>query len=1056
MGRKVANTSRKRAALSRSRLNQALQAKISEHIVWLVAAGGYGKTTLALDFLTQRASNYFYIPIPKVDFGLGEWFYSLRQRALDSQGEAALALPVLTPEYAASVERFAEQFTHQWLRIMPAGNAIFIDDLHHLPEQHPVQRLVLHFAEKLNNAGHPVLIASRHEPPAIWARLRVQNLLAFIDEANLAFTKDEQQALFDQQHVDLVAGLKVLSLDTDGWAAGLMLLAEHSRREHRQNEQRLLQRNLNDWFEQEVFAPLPDEVKQLLLRAAWVRHIPVSLVARITDIPNANKQLEQLYLDHAFIREEHHPELSSGYVLHDIFREFLLQRSGSTMSTQERQHWQQKWGETLWQAGDWAEAATLLIETGAVETLAKGLREQAGTLLQQGRGDQLFGWLQALPAEILDDDPQLQVWLGLCLILSDTREARKTLISAWHKLSQKQDTLHMALAWSGIVDSIWLEWAHISKYEPWVDALLAVEDEFRSTLPPALWYRVLRGMLTALGYARPGSNELKRWHQEGLSAISNQTAPADERLMMASQLMYLSTWQFGRRADAFAVVSIVNQSPNLIRQAGPLAQCLWATFDSLWSLLFEADRERSLEKAEQGRELIRKHGISTWDNAIPPIHCALCFFDKKAMDDWASWFMRTELKAHRPFYDTFQAHVLSGQAWLNGHLPEAIEHARRSLDAMHRHGSEAISAGFEAIYASLLSEAGRHAEALRSAASAKRAFRSFDSGFVDVMVYLTLARIPLHRGQPERALPFIRRAFGSGARERLFFPVQIRNNELSTLAALALRENIEPDYVHWLINTRQLSPPSHRGLRLSWPWPCRLMVLGRFDVEHHGESMGRVPQKRARALLSELVLAGREGLPVDHIARTLWPDSEPDKAANSLHVTTHRVREALNHGDALCVDAGQMRLNSNLVWVDCWELEDLALQAEALSEHSLQQAIDLFRGRLHLDVGDDTQMAILQENLNQHCLTLVLHLGRRLEQNNAMCARQLYRQAQRHLPLEQDLWAGLLRTEAALGNARTLALTFEQARALYQSELDSEPPDSLLKTFQELNNNGSK
>lgn len=1010
MGRKVSNISQKNTAVTRPRLNQTLEALTANHIVWLVAAGGYGKTTLALDYLTQHRIDHLYLPIPDANQ--------------------------------------AEAFIRQWWHNIPDGTAVFLDDLHHLPEQHPVQPLVLQFVESLHRAGHPVLIASRHEPSPVWARLRAQNLLAFVEEADLAFTAEEQQELFKQ--TPLAGGLNALSIEAGGWAAGLVLLMEHSRREPRQNEQRLLQRNLNDWFEQQVFAPLPREYQQLLVRVACARHIPDSLVAQVTELPGAKKVLEQLYLQHAFVREEHHPALGPCYLLHDLFREFLLQRSESLLSIEERQYWQRRWGEALWQAGNWTEAATLLIDTGAVDALAKGLREQAGTLLQQGRGDQLHGWIKALPETLLDEDVQLQVWLGLCLIVTDSRAARATLTSAWNRLSKQQDSQYKALAWCGIVDSIWLEWAHISEYEPWVDALLAVEAEFRSTLPPALWFKVLRGMLTALGYSRPGSDELKRWHQEGLSAISNQAAPADERLMMASQLMYLSTWQFGRRADAFAVVSIVNQSPHLIKQASPLAQCLWATFDSLWSLLFEADRERCLEKAEQGRELIRTHDISTWDNAIPPIHCALCFHDKSATDDWVSWFMRTELKAHRPFYDTFQAHVLAGQAWLNGHLHEAIEHARRSVEAMHRHGSEAISAGFEAIYASLLSEAGHHAQALRSAALAKRAFHSFDSGFVDVMLFLTLARIPLHREQPERALPFIRRAFSAGARERLFFPVLIRNDELATLAALALRENIEPGYVHWLISQRQLPPPNHRGLRLSWPWPCRLMVLGRFDVEHLGEPLGRVPQKRTRALLSELVLAGREGLPLDHLARALWPDSEPDKAANSLHVTTHRAREALNHADAVTVDAGQMRLNPNHVWVDCWELEDLALQAGTLTEHSLQQAVSLYRGRLHLDTIDDTQTAILQETLNHHYLTLVQHLGKRLEHSDAQQARQLYRQAQRHLPLDQHLWAGLLRTEAALGNARTLELTFEQARALYQNELDSEPPEPLLATYERL------
>lgn len=1060
MGSKLSSpkaVARVKRPLHRKRLYERLDATPERAIAWLIAAGGYGKTTLALNYARARGWSTLYLPIPHAGLSVGEFFYALREQARAVLGRSAEALPVLNPEYAAAPEVFARRFTTVLLEQIAGPAVLLIDDLHHLEPEDPLHGIIGHLAEAVPQNKLRIIIASRHEPPSRWAAIRSRGQVFAVCERQLAFDAEETETLLRDQgvEVDRNSGESFTHLQAGlgGWAAGLMLALEHWHRTGELSPAVLLQRSVDDWFLEEVYAPLPEPDRILLSHCALPSVVPEEVVAEATGLEDAPQRLARLVCEHNFIIAEGDTNEGLRYRLHDLFRDFLRRQATAQDDAETLTARCSRWGRLLWARGRWSDAAPLLIEAGDHEGLAEGLREVAGALIQTGRGDKLFGWLQALPQEIVQADPQLRLWLGMCLMLHDTAASRQLLESAWEELADQRAYIPMAIAWSGIVDSIWLEWAHVSLYDRWIDEFLRFEQEFREQLPPPLWFTVLRSMLAAVSYGRPLDPSLVRWEQEALSALSGDM-PDTERVMLAGQLMYLNTWQFGRRAEATRVMAVMRGLPEVIERASPLAQCLWRTFTSLWALLFEADRETCLREAEIGRELIRSHGIGTWDDAVPPLHCALSFDDSEALEDWMTWFLRTDCKANRPFYDTFQAHFLAGRAWQRGNIHEAVGHARQSLQAAERHGSITIFAGFRAILAGLLAEAGEHREALREAVRARHIASGFPSDFLGVMMYLALARIPLHRGQPRRALPYLRRAFEAGDRQRMFFPLMIRSGELSTLCALALAEGITPDYARWLIRERKLAPPADPSLRVHWPFRCRIRVLGSFHVDIGVDTGDRAPclQRRPRALLSALILAGPAGVAQDSLAARLWPDSAPDRALNSLHVTAHRVREQLQDPAALIAQGGQMRLNSERVWVDAWKFQELGRQPAALSNEALQGALALYGGALCLYDLDQMDLEIHQATLERAYVALATQLGERFEAEQPEDALEVYQRALTHARLHESLWAGALRCAAALGHAHELSRIHRQMRERFESELDMPPPPALETLYRSLCN----
>src|SRR5260221_14116373 len=124
-------------------------------------------------------------------------------------------------------------------------------------------------------------------------------------------------------------------------------------------------------------------------------------------------------------------------------------------------------------------------------------------------------------------------------------------------------------------------------------------------------------------------------------------------------------------------------------------------------------------------------------------------------------------------------------------------------------------------------------------------------------------------------------------------------------------------------------------------------------------------QKRPLGLLAILGLGGKPGLSRDRIEAYLWPESAGARAQHALDQTVYAIRHALG-SDVIVATGRELRLNSDLVWVDAWEFEQ-AIRAgqwtvavghykgplldgfHFADSHGLESWIDTNRTRLRLE-----------------------------------------------------------------------------------------------------------
>ena len=84
------------------------------------------------------------------------------------------------------------------------------------------------------------------------------------------------------------------------------------------------------------------------------------------------------------------------------------------------------------------------------------------------------------------------------------------------------------------------------------------------------------------------------------------------------------------------------------------------------------------------------------------------------------------------------------------------------------------------------------------------------------------------------------------------------------------------------------------------PQALDVRLLGGFRVAVAGQLVAETVwrQRRAAAIVKLLALEPSHRLHREHLIDTLWPELEPDAAANNLRVTLHHARQGLQAAGA--------------------------------------------------------------------------------------------------------------------------------------------------------------
>ena len=184
-------------------------------------------------------------------------------------------------------------------------------------------------------------------------------------------------------------------------------------------------------------------------------------------------------------------------------------------------------------------------------------------------------------------------------------------------------------------------------------------------------------------------------------------------------------------------------------------------------------------------------------------------------------------------------------------------------------------------------------------------------------------------------------------------------------------------------------------------WPVMICLLGNFRLLVAGELIPIHPGSKSEALLSLLALRSGRRMPREQLIQSLWPESDPALARNSLHNLVHQLNKllgpALRGAASVLHEDGYYRLNLAAgIDIDVISFDRLVEAGDqqlyagdaAIAMRSYDRAAQLYRDDLQLVTDDQTVME--RERLRARCLTLLAQLAEYHYQEGAYSAALMY------------------------------------------------------------------
>jgi DNA-binding SARP family transcriptional activator len=365
------------------------------------------------------------------------------------------------------------------------------------------------------------------------------------------------------------------------------------------------------------------------------------------------------------------------------------------------------------------------------------------------------------------------------------------------------------------------------------------------------------------------------------------------------------------------------------------------------------------------------------------------------------------------------------------------------------------------VKAHAMHELGNHKEAADHLAHASRIVDRSQNSLLKFFILMANARFAFDQREEEAGLLFLREALTIGKEEGIAETLIDSPSAMSMLCVRALEARIEVEYVREIIRRRNLTLDEPFYHLADWPWPVKILTLGRFELWKDGKPIqfSRKVQQKPLSMLKVLIALGGRDVKEEMMADILWPDADGDAAHRSFISALHRLRQLIGCEKALQFKEGRLTLDKRYCWVDVWALENIWRQAdtrrqEGRIDDSLQlteKAIGMYRGAF---LGGETEqpwMVSLRERLRSKFLGCVTKLGRHWEETGQWeKALECYQRGLDADDLAEEFYQNLMTCYLRLDREAEARAVYHRCRKILSSALGIEPSAKTQAIYKSL------
>ncbi len=883
--------------------------------LWVHAPAGYGKTTLIASYLQARQKPVCWYQVDDGDSEPASFVYYLSQLASQY---GVTGLKPLAPEYRlGGVQAFARQFFRSFFGGLPE-QAVWVLDSYQNAACAELDAIIGVALQEVP-PGLQVVLTSRDPPPSSFARLQTTQQLRCLVPDDLLLSADETVGIF-ALHLPQVSDDTVTDVHhrTKGWAAGVMLLIEQHKngaveRPAITNSQ---QQILFDYFADEVLRSMSTDLREMLLKTAFVPHITSDMAVALTGDPGAWQQLEDLAQRNYFTY--HHDNGVPHCEYHPLFSDFLTKQARRVYDAETLEGLLRHSAQLLAASGRYEQAFKLYLAIedwfGAVEIVLG----QAQTFLQQGRDQTVYHWLQQLPTPLLDEQPWLQFWLGASKLATDPNLSYGHFEQAYGRFRQQDDLQGNIMAWLGSVDSIVYSLSGSARLDQWLLRYEEMNRAYRLAEQPDLQGQLASRLMGIFILRQPDHPQVAMWYAKAVDALWS-IDDINQRLLTGFYLLSYNIWLGDLVGAAGLWERLVQCAPN---ELPPFAAAT-GYFGRAWLAWAQGDDAHCQSNIDKGLQLAQQNGVYIWYGMSLMMGSTNAFnHGKTIVADGYQQQLTPEIFSTREMDLAYYHNDRAAFRLAAGELLQANEAQKMALKTAEELGVLYTLADITFGMAQIQHALGDSAQAEYYLQRAEALGKRYGSWTKALQCSLLRAQFALDAGHEQAAKSSLQELFEQIRQKGFVTYNSLQPSALSRLFAFCLRHCIGQEIIPSLIQRYRLVAPKEETSS-TWPWPVRIWTLGRFALEVNGQSIDLSGNKHRRPcdLLKLLLIGKPHGLSESSLADTLWPEREGDMAMRNLRTNLHRLRRLLGSEKAILVQQGLVCLNSQYCWSDLRQVQ---------------------------------------------------------------------------------------------------------------------------------------